>query len=88
MLAINAIKEPGDVQPPESFLCERDDGLNSWKIQVEQERLRSCRVTEVLFVFFPAVSCSNEHFRTFKFDNKLINDNRTIKVTVTVCACS
>ena len=73
------------MQPPESFLCERDDGVNGWKIQVEQERLGSCRVTEVwtqeLFVFFPAVSCSNEHFRTFKLENKVINDNRSMKVT-------
>lgn len=47
MLAINAIKEPRDAQPPESFLSERDDGVNSLKIQVEQEGLSSCRLTEV-----------------------------------------
>lgn len=64
VLAINAIKVREDVQPPESFLSERDDMVNGLKIQVQRGRLRSCRVT-LLFGFFSAVNCSNEPFWSF-----------------------
>ena len=47
MLAMNVMKEPGDAHPPESFISEPDDGVNSLNIQVEQDRLRSCQLTEV-----------------------------------------
>lgn len=47
VLAINAIKEWEGVQPPESLLSEQDDGVGSLEIQVQLERLRSSRVTEV-----------------------------------------
>lgn len=47
MLAINAIKEREGVQSPESLLSEQDDGVGSLEIQVQPERLRSCRLPEV-----------------------------------------
>lgn len=47
MLAINAIKEQEGVQSPESLLSEQDDGVGSLEIQVQPERLQSCRLIEV-----------------------------------------
>lgn len=43
MLAINAIKELGDAQPPELFFSEHYDGVNSLDILVEQRSLSGDR---------------------------------------------